>query len=172
LRFALVFFLLVGGCGATKASQPGRTLPQPLVAADLPERPDAKAIPPGANWTVPCAGYLLEKDGEEEPELVKKPGVCMSTDKALRAARYLVAYDELRQLYVIDLKTWGRERQIYESHLVASEKETDRWREKAKRGWFEKHDGQIGLAAGLIIGAVVTVAIAAGTVKAVEAAKE
>lgn len=169
MRFALVIFLLVfQGCASTKAAQPTRTLPSPLVAADLPERPNVEPIPPAADWTVPCAGYLLEKEGEEEPELVKNPGVCMSVEKAVLAGKYVVAYNELRQLYVIDLKTWGREREIYDRHLEAADGEIKHWKKEAVRSWWEKHSGQIGLGAGLIFGAVITVAI----VEAVEQVKQ
>jgi hypothetical protein len=161
LRYALITLLLACGCATTKAAEPEkRTLPPPLVAAKLPERPDATPIPAAADWAVPCAGHLLEKDGQE-PELVKKPGICMSFEKGVRAGRYVVDYNELRQLYVIDLGTWGRERQIYEAHLVASEKETERWREKSRRSWLEQNDGQLGLLGGMILGAGVTIAITA-----------
>lgn len=158
MRLALVTLLLIGGCATTKAAEPKRTLPSPLVAAKLPDRPDAEPIAPSADWSVSCAGYLAEK-GDQEPELVKKPGICMSTEKAIRAARYVVGYNELRGLYVVDLRTWGRERQIYERHLNAADDEIVRWKERARRSFWEQYSGQIGLGAGIVVGAVVTITI-------------
>lgn len=160
MRLALVILLMSVGCATTKAAQPKRTLPSPLVAAQLPERPDAEPIPVGKDWSVSIEA------GETVPE--NRAGVLMSTHKAFRAAKYKVAYDELRSLYVVDLRTWGRERDIYDRHLEAADGEIVYWKEKAIRSWFERHAGQIGLGGGIIIGAIVTVAI----VYAVDQVKE
>ena len=151
MHFVLAVLLLVGGCATTKAAEPKHTLPPPLVAAKLPERPDAKSIPVSADWVIAV------EEGETVPE--GRAGVLMSQEKAVRAAEYVVAYNELRQLYVVDLTTWGRERQIYERYLEAADGEVDHWKKQAERSWWEKHSGQIGLGAGLIVGAVITVAI-------------
>lgn len=144
--------LVVIGCGGSAHQAAKRTLPEPLVAAKLPERPDARPIPAVGDWVIPI----------EAGETVERAGICMSTEKATRAARYVVSYDELRRLYTIDLGTWGRERAIYERHLGAADQEIERARKEAERSWFELHSGSIGMAAGFVVGAAITVGIVAG----------
>lgn len=153
MRAALCMFLVLAvGCSSAVPPQAKkRTLPEPLVAAKLPERPDAKPIPPKDNWTVAVAA------GDVVP--INRGGILLSLEKGARASRYIISYNELRGLYEIDLRTWGRERKIYERHLTMSEAETARWREKAKRTWWENHDGQFGLIGGVLVGAAITVAI-------------
>lgn len=151
--FTLAALLLVA-CSTTKVAAPEkRTLPSPMVAAKLPARPDAEAVPAAANWVVPI------EVGEVVPE--GRAGILMSQEKAMRAARYLVAYDELRQLYEVDLNTWGREREIYERHLIASEAETARAWKAADRSWWEENAPHIAMIGGFVVGAVLTVSIVA-----------
>lgn len=158
-RAAVFMVVLVLGCSATSAPPAKRTLPSPLVAADLPPAPkDEFKVPPAAEWAVGVEGYVVEaEDGKRE--VVDRPGICMSMEKAGRAARYVIRYDELRELYIIDLKTWGREREIYERHLELGQQEIDALRKEAERSWFERNAGPIGLVSGLILG-IVTSAIA------------
>lgn len=149
--------------GCSTASPPQaekRTLPEPLVAAELPPHPkDEKAITPAADWAAACDGYYVEsEDGSKE--LTPRPGICMSAEKATRAARYVIRYDELRGLYIIDLRTWGREREIYEAHLDLAQDEVDAWKKKAERSWLERNAGPVGLTVGIVLGVA---AAAAGT---------
>lgn len=146
--------ILCVGCATTKPAAPeSRTLPAPLVAAELPERPDTKKISGADDWAIPVA------DGDTVPQ--GRAGVLMSMPKAARAARYVISYNELRGLYLIDLRTWGRERKIYERHLTASEAETERWRENAKRDWWEQHSSEVGVTIGIVVGVAATVSIVA-----------
>lgn len=163
--------LLVAALGCSSASPPQakkRTLPEPLVAAELPPKPDEEQkVPPAADWAVAADGYFVEGDGSSQ-ELTAKPGICMSMEKGLRAARYVVRYQELRGLYEIDLRTWGRERSIYERHLELAQQETDAWKKEAERSWLERNAGPLGLTIGVVVG--VTAAVA-GTA-AIKAAAE
>jgi len=165
-RFALVALVLCGACATPRSAKPEKhTLPEPLVAAKLPDRPDVTAIPPPADWAVAVEGYVVtDKDGAQQT--VMRPGVAMSMEKGARAARYVVSYNELRGLYVVDLRTWGRERTIYERHLDAADKEIEVQRKRAVRTWFEEHDGTLGIVVGIIVG----VAASAAGAKALSAA--
>jgi len=154
MRFALPMFLLLVACSTTKTASPEkRTMPSPLVAAALPERPDVQEIPAAANWVIPA------EVGDVVPE--GRAGILMSQEKAMRAARYVVSYDELRRLYEVDLRTWGREREIYERHLELADAELTRMTKAAKRSWWERSSPQIAMIGGVLIGAVVTVSIVA-----------
>ena len=107
-----------------------------------------------------CSSDLIPvAEGEVVPD--GRSGVLLSPEKAGRAARYVVRYNELRQLYEIDLRTWGRERTIYERHLEASEAETERQRKAAERSWFEKHAPEFAVSIGLVVGSAVTLGILA-----------
>lgn len=152
VRLALAAALCVG-CATTKSAAPKRTLPEPLAAAKLPERPDAKAIPPSADWAIPVA------EGEVVP--AGRSGILLSQEKATRAARYLIGYNELRALYEVDLRTWGRERQVYERYVQLAQDEADRQAKLAERSWWERHSPEIALGLGVVVGAAVTVGIVA-----------
>lgn len=161
MRLASVFLVLCLGCSATSTPQTDkRTLPDPLVAANLPERPDSKPIPPTADWAAGVSGYYTQKDGEE-PRMVDRPGVCMSLEKAGRSARYVIGYNELRGLYEVDIRTWDRERTIYDRHLGDADKEVERQAKLAERSWFERHGFDVGLGVGVVVGVVAATAAAA-----------
>lgn len=122
------------------------------VVTELPPRPDVEPIAPEDDWVVPVS----------IGEMVEQPGVCMSDAKALRAGRYVVSYNELRGLYRSDLRTWNREREIYERYLTDAEIELAYWQEKSRRTWWERNSAQIGLAAGIVIGAGLAVGLVYG----------
>jgi hypothetical protein len=152
MRLVAVLTVFAVACSTTSAAAPAkRTMPSPLVAAALPARPDAEPIPGPANWVMPV----------EVGDTATKAGILMSQEKALRAAHYLIAYDELRKLYEVDLRTWGREREIYERTLEGADQELARVRQQAVRSWFEQHAPGLALAGGVIVGAVITVGIVA-----------
>ena len=90
-----------------------------------------------------------------------RAGVLFSTEKAVRSARFVVAYNEMRGLYEVDLRTWVREREVYQRHLDLADTEIARQRERARRGWWERHGAQVGLAVGFLVGAAATVGIVA-----------
>lgn len=118
----------------------------------LPPRPDEEPIAAEDDWVVAVS----------VGEMMEQPGVCMSDAKAMRSARYVVSYNELRGLYRSDLRTWERERDIYQRYLFAAEQETTYWQEKSKRTWWERHSAQIGFAAGVVIGAGLAVGLTYG----------
>lgn len=93
------------------------------------------------------------------------PGVFLSTEMAIRAARLRVAYDELRGLYQVDLRTMDRERDVYESHLRLASAEITRLRGVAQRSWFEQNAGLLGLLGGVIVGVAVVLGVLAATVE-------
>jgi hypothetical protein len=140
-------------CGPRAVQTPDTTITgNEEVVTELPPRPDVEPIAPEDDWVVAVS----------VGEMVDQPGVCMSDAKALRAGRYVVSYNELRALYRSDLRTWNRERDIYERYLTEAEMEMSHWREKSRRSWWERNSGQIGLAAGIVIGAGLAVGLVYG----------
>lgn len=165
LSAALVFAV---GCSSVQQPAAKTTLPEPLVAANLPPTPKEESpIAAMADWAVGVDGYVLEND-DGQRETVERPGICMSMEKASRAARYVIRYEELRELYTVDLKTWGREREIYERHLELGQQQIEALRKEAERGWFERNAGPIGLTAGLLLG----IAVSAIAVDAIDKAAD
>ena len=86
----------------------------------------------------------------------------------MRAARTKVAYDEIRGLYEVDLRTMDRERGVYERHLKVADDEIAEWRIKARRSWWELNKGTVGLVLGVVTGAALTVGIAAAVDQATD----
>jgi len=91
------------------------------------------------------------------------PGIMLSPEMAAHAARVRVKYDELRSMYTVDLRTEMRERQIYQRELDMADDEADRLRQEAHRSWWERNSGVLGLAAGIIVGAGLTIGVLAAT---------
>lgn len=151
LAFAILLTLAVGCATTAQPRKIERTLPAPLVAADLPPHPkDEIQLPPSNDWA-----YAYERGNVYEVD-----GILISEGKARRAALYVTRYEEMRRLYEIDLNTWGREREIYEEHIVLAQDEAEEWRERAKRSWWEKNAGPIGLVTGVLLG-IVSASVAA-----------
>jgi succinate dehydrogenase flavin-adding protein (antitoxin of CptAB toxin-antitoxin module) len=106
-------------------------------------------------------------EGSEPPQKTP-PGILMSQEMTMRAARLKVAYDEMRGLYEVDLRTMDREREIYERHLKAADDEIADWKQKARRSWWELNQGTVGLVVGVVTGAALTIGIAAAIDQATE----
>lgn len=118
----------------------------------MPSRPDSEPILPGEDWVVPVS----------VGEMIEQPGICMSDAKAMRCAHFVVAYNELRSLYQTDIRTWNREREVYLRYLTDAEAENAYWRERSRRSWWEQHAAQVGLAAGIVVGAGLAVGLVYG----------
>jgi len=157
--FALLLVLLVG-CGAPVAQQPGEsTLPDPLFATELPDPPED--VPTSKRIVLSVTKCEVENQDPTAPVEETPPGIYMTKEMATRAGRTKVAYDELRGLYEVDLRTMERERQVYQKQLDLADQEVARLREAARRSWWEKNRGWVGLGVGLVVGAGLAVGIAA-----------
>lgn len=167
MRLLATVLVLLVGCGAPAMQQPEEsTLPDPLFTTELPEPPEDVAA--DKRVVLPVAECVVE--GSEPPEKTP-PGIYMTQELAGRAARTKVAYDELRGLYEVDLRTMDREREVYQKQLDLADREVASWREKARRTWWEENRGWVGLGIGLVVGAGLAVGIAAafdGTLGATE----
>lgn len=139
-------------CGATTVHQRENTYFSEHVETELPPRPDTDPIPAGDAWVVSV----------EAGETVQRSGLCMSDAKAIRSARYVVSYNELRGLYQSDLHTWNRERDIYQRYLADAETEIEHWREQSKRTWWERNESRITLVVGVVVGAGMAIGLVYG----------
>jgi len=153
----LVAALLLISVGCASIPQPAaapHTLPEPVSETELPPSPDATPIPPEDNWAVPI-------DDVEVSPGDHRSGILFSIEKAQRVALLRIAYDELRGLYDVDLRTWGREREIYERQLGLADQEVTTWRTRAQRSWWEENGDEFSLFLGLGLGIVLSVAVGA-----------
>jgi len=163
-----VIFVFLAACSAPQQPEAERTLPEPLIDTMLPEVPSE--VPASKRVVEPVKSCAVETMGEEVAREVG-PGIYMSFEMAKRAAELSVAYDEMRELYEVDLRTMEREREVYQRQLDLADQEVERQRERARRSWWEKNRGWIGLGTGLVVGAALAVGIAAaldGVTDAVE----
>lgn len=148
---ALAIVMVIGGCATTPQQTPTRDPQTPMFKTDLPARPDATKIAPEQDWVIAV----------ETGDMIASAGICMSEQKAMRAANYVVSYNELRGLYEVDLKTMDRERQVYEKELEIADQEIAALREEARRSWWERHGASVTMVIGLVAGAGFAVGMAA-----------
>lgn len=152
----IVFVLFLISCGAAPPAEMERALPDPLYAKNLPAPPED--VPESKRMVVAVKECVIE--GSVPPEKTP-PGIFMSEEMAVRAARLKIAYDEIRGLYEVDLKTMDREREIYERYLKAADMDVADWQRKSQRSWWELHRGEVGLAIGMAVGVALTVGVVA-----------
>lgn len=156
-RLLLVLVLLLACCGAPAQQASEETTPlEPMFTTKLPDPP--AEVPPDKRLAVPVSECVVE--GTEPPEKTP-PGILLSTEMAMRAGRLKVAYDEMRGLYEVDLRTMDRERQVYVKQLDLADQEIARLREEARRSWWETHGAKVMLAVGVVTGAALTIGVAA-----------
>jgi hypothetical protein len=153
---AIIMVLAVACGGALPTESSERTLPNPLFTQDLPDPP--AEVPLDKRLAVSVSECTVQ--GSDPPQKTP-PGILMSQEMAMRAARVRVAYDEVRGLYEVDLRTMDRERQVYDRHLKAADDEIVEWRVKARRSWWEKNRGLVGLSLGLVVGVGLTIGVVA-----------
>lgn len=144
---------LVASCGSPAVQQQDRrTLPDPLVAANLPGEVER----PGDGVRTAPVVASQAADGSEVGA-----GILFDTETAVYVGRLRLGYDELRSLYLIDLRTWGRERTVYERLLTLADDEILRLHGIAERSWLEDNGGILGLVVGIVVGMGATIGIAA-----------
>lgn len=173
-KLAVILTLFAMGCGAAQ-----RPEVRPLVAED--RRPEARELaqdardeplPEGTptalpeSYVVPVeAGECIPEDGRrvppsDEEQIIPGPcpehaGILVSEARANRDAIYRIRYREMRDTYEADRRVWSAHRELYEAQVAADREEIAR----LQPTWWERHDGEILAAVGVIVGAVVTVAI-------------
>lgn len=152
--FALVLAIMVSGCGASTPPAQESTLPAPLFTQKLPDPPED--APADKRIVLPVSACNVE--GSED---VVGPGIYMSQEMSMRVSRTKVAYDEIRALYEIDLRTMDRERGVYQKNLDLADQEIVRLREAARRTWWERHGDGVMVGVGLVLGAGFAVGMAA-----------
>jgi hypothetical protein len=157
----MCFYISCATTPQTEATE--RTIPEPLFSKELPEPP--AEVPPDKRMAVSVSECTIE--GSDPPQKTP-PGILMSQEMTMRAARLKVAYDEMRGLYEVDLQTMDREREVYERHLKAADDEIADWKQKARRSWWENNKGTVGLVVGVVTGAALTIGIAAAIDQATE----
>lgn len=154
MKFVSLFMVsaMLVGCVPTVAPATAHTLPEPLVAAELP--PEPEQVPLAERWTTPV------DDVEVEPGDVRS-GILFSDAMAMRAAQLSVEYGRIRGMYLVDIRTWERERQVYDRHLTIADETTAALRVQAQRSWWEINGDEVGLVLGLVLGVGVSIGIGA-----------
>jgi len=174
VKFIIVMALLVFGCGASQSPEV-----RPAVAED--RRPEMRELPVDAateplpedtprdlpeNYVVAVErGECIPEDGipvnpEEPAHTIPGPcptesGLFVSEARANRDAIYRIRYPELRRTFEADRQAWSAQRELYEAQIAADREEI----ENLQPTWWERHDGTILTAVGVVVGAAITVAI-------------
>jgi len=155
MRLACLALMVVAGCGPVIHESPPSTAIFEPIKISLP--PEPADVP--ADKRIVLSVSECEVEGERGTKT--PPGIYMTQEMAMRVARVKGAYDELRGLYAVDLRTIERERAVYERQMGMAEAEIEEWRERSRRSWFEKNRGWLGLSIGLVVGAGFAVGMAA-----------
>lgn len=91
-------------------------------------------------------------------DVVDKPGVLLSPDKAARAKKWQDGYLNLRLLYETDRQIWQQHRIVYEERTAQANAEIKR----LSPSWWDENKGNILWAGGFIMGAASSIAIVYG----------
>lgn len=160
MRKLAVLLVLLSGCAATQTPEV-----RPLVAEarrpearELPVDPRDEPLPEGTPVT-PGEDYVMpvtagECAGATEP-CPAEDGIQVSEARANRDALFRIRYREMRTTYEADRRVWSAHRELYEAQIAADRQEI----EDLQPTWWERHDGTILTAVGVIVGAAITVAI-------------
>lgn len=165
-KLVLVVVLFAIGCGAAQTPEV-----RPLVAED--RRPEARELPedvrdeslpegtpvtPGEDYVMPIeAGQCLNEEGVvvAAGPCPDQSGIMVSEARANRDALYRIRYREMRDTYEADRRVWSAHRELYEAQIVADREEIA----ELQPTWWERHDGTVLTAVGVVVGAAITVAI-------------
>lgn len=175
-KLVTLLVLFVFGCGAATTPEV-----RPLVAEN--RRPEARELPPDARTEplpegtptepgedfvsvieegqcIGVGGIQMPDSDDDEDRFIPGPcpeqeGILVSEARANRDALYRIRYEELRRTVEADRRVWSAHRELYEAQVAADREEIER----LQPSWWETHDLEIGVAAGLILGAAVTIAI-------------
>ena len=143
----------------------------PAMADDLPDDPGKTPIPAAENWVIGTLGMgdidnldaLMEGDVFCQRKLaegfaLERGGILMSEKKAALLGEYKIVYDELRALYLIDLKAFDLKAQIYTQELEKCQVEIEELSKPP--GWWTANKGLLGFILGMALGVGATVGIA------------
>ena len=173
-KLLVIVALSAIGCGAAQTPEV-----RPLVGED--RRPEARELPTDAaleplpqetpmdlpeNYVMPVErGECIPEDGipvnpEEPAHTIPGPcpiesGIFVSEARANRDAIYRIRYPELRRTVEADRQVWAAQRELYEAQIAADREEI----ENLQPSWWERHDGTVLTAVGVVVGAAITVAI-------------
>ena len=157
LTMLVLLVLLCASCGQSAPQSRERTIPAYEPQA-LPEPP--QDVPAGQRATVAVASCQVDVPEGDEPRTVG-PGIMLSTEMAVHAARLRIGYDELRAVCEIDRRTSAAEREAFQRIINAADEETALWRERAQRSWWERNGWWVSMVGGVVIGAGTAVGLAA-----------
>ena len=113
-----------------------------------------------AGQCIPAGGIQMPDSEDEEDRFVAGPcpersGLMVSEARANRDALYRIRYREMRDTYTADRQVWSAHRELYEAQVAADREEIA----QLQPTWWERHDGTILTAVGVVVGAAITVAI-------------
>lgn len=163
MRVLLVVFVAGLALGAAACPQGAAqvqtraALPE-YVPRALPAPPED--VPEGRRVSVAVSECVTEAAAGSPPSKVG-PGIMLSPEMAMRAARTKVAYDEIRGLYEVDLRVMALEREACGRVVSAADEEAALWRERSKRSWVERNGVWLGIGVGVVVGAGTAVGLAA-----------
>ena len=168
LRILVVAVVLLTGCAGLQ--------PVPVTVPEN-QRVENEALPEDAGYVKsPFTGGEWSRPMDEE-ECIKsdgtvfagalspcpgKGGVLMSEELSFRFATYRTYYKQLRLNYEADRKVWTAQRFLYETRL----KDAGEAIQRQRPNWFQQHAFELGILAGVVVGAGAAVGIVYGVAPA------
>jgi hypothetical protein len=144
-----VFIFFVAGCAAVPVrGDPTFSQSHRVETIPLPEDPERIAIPSN----IPKEEWL---EAQEAGVLAKRSGILVSEARAYRDGLFRISYRELRAIVMSEQSVWAAHRELYEERL----QQADRKIRDMQPDWFTRHEGQLGVVGGFIVGASLTVGL-------------
>jgi hypothetical protein len=145
LSLVLIFTI---GCATPSAYVPTVAVERRIEEKPLPPDPATEPLPtgtPSGDWLEPA----------EKGQTLTRSGILISEARATRDGIFRIRYPELRRNYEADRQVWMAHRELYEARLKAA----DEALKKAEPGWWQQHGPALGMVAGFLVGAALTVAL-------------
>lgn len=164
-KLLAILVLSAMGCGAGAAQRPAHPPADPLVpdarrpeVRPLPPDPATEPFPEGTPAD-PAEGYVEPIEAgqcaEMEYPCPSVSGILISEARAVRDAMFRIRYPQLREYYVADRQVWKAHRELYETQIESQREEIER----LQPSWWERNDGTILAAVGVVAGVAVTVLV-------------
>lgn len=97
----------------------------------------------------------------EKPEDAIKKGILMSAEKAAWLAKYKIKYDDLRTWTELERELWSGKWAIERKNLMLADQKI----EDMQPGWWDRNKFEVGMATGIILGALAAIGIMYGVIK-------
>lgn len=154
MKFLCAILVLISLAGCNKDTKPAPVYPERLPVTK--EMTDLTKVP---EYNTPTTeGDVVPI---EEGEVSPIDGIVITEDKAFSAAGLRTDYDELYQLHLTDNKVLihvirSQEQELFRGDQIIAKKDDEL--DRLRNSWWQRNKLSIGIASGVVIGAIIVLA--------------